>query len=278
MTSMTDTALPSAFAGARRPLFGDLRLAAHQVLYEQRSFWRDRGRAFFSFALPVMFVVIFATINRGDHMGGAAGRISTDAFVIPGVLAYAVVMATFGNIAIDLAVARDSGVLKRAQGTPLPTWAFIAARIASAVIVAVAVAAVTLLVADLGFGVSVRGATIPGLVLALVAGTASFGALGVAAVRLIARADSATAVTTALVLPLTFISGVWGNFDGLPSWLHHFAQIFPIQHLAAALQYAFDPHTTGSGISGSDLLALVAWLVVGVVLGARALRAELRRA
>ena len=275
MTTMIETVRP---APPRGTMFSDLRLAAHQVLYEQRSFWRDRGRAFFSFALPVMFVVIFATINRGDHMGRPGATIPTDAFVIPGVLAYAVVMATFGNIAIDLAIARESGVLKRAQGTPLPTWAFITARIASAVLVAMVVAAVTLLVADLGFGISVRGETVPGLVLALVAGTACFGALGVAAVRLISRADSATAVTTALVLPLTFISGVWGEFGGLPSWLDHVAQVFPIQHLAAALQYAFDPHTTGSGISGSDLVALVAWLAVGVVLGARALRTELRRA
>ena len=271
MTTMTEAVRPMAVP--RRPAFGDLRLAAHQALYEQRSFWRNRGRAFFSFALPVMFVVIFATINRGDHIGG----ITADAFVIPGVLAYAVVMATFANIATDLAIARETGVLKRTQGTPLPTWAFIAARITSAVVVAVVVSAVTLLVADLGYGITVRSETAPGLVLALVAGTACFGALGVAAVRLIARADSATAITTTLVLPLTFISGVWGDFGGLPSWLDHVAQAFPIQHLASALQYAFDPRTTGSGISGSDLLALVAWLAVGVVLGARALRAELRR-
>ena len=273
MTTMTETIAPARIA--RPSAFADLRLAAHQLLYEQRSFWRNRGRAFFSFALPAMFVVIFATINRGDHMDSG---IPADAFVIPGVLAYAVVMATFANIAADLAIARETGVLKRAQGTPLPTWAFIAARIGSAVIVAVVVSAVTLLIADLAYGVTVRSGAVPAMLLALVAGTACFGALGVAAVRLVARADSATAVTTALVLPLTFISGVWGEFGGLPSWLDRVGKVFPIEHLAHALQVAFDPNGTGSGISGGDLLALAGWLAVGVAFGARTLRAELRRA
>jgi ABC-2 type transport system permease protein len=275
MTTITETMPPVAIA--RRPALADLRLAAHQVLYEQRSFWRNRGRAFFSFALPAMFVVIFATINRGDHMDDLGG-IPADSFVIPGVLAYAVVMATFANIATDLAIARETGVLKRAQGTPLPTWVFIAARIGSAVIVAVAVSAVTLLIADLAYGVTPRAEAVPGLLAALVAGTACFGALGVAAVRLIARADSATAITTTLVLPLTFISGVWGEFGGLPDWLDRVGKLFPIQHLAHALQVTFDPRGSGSGISGSDLLVLAIWLAVGVALGARALRAELRRA
>ena len=264
-------------AAIRRPAFADLCLAASQTLYEQRSFWRNRSRAFFSFALPLMFVVIFASLNHSDTLE-ERGNIPADAFVIPGVLAYGVIMATFTNIATDLAVARETGVLKRAQGTPLPTWAFMAGRIASAVIVAVEVTVVTLLVAGLGYGVHVRAATVPGVALALLLGTACFAALGIAVLRLISRADSATAVTAGLVLPLTFISGVWGTFGGLPSWLTHVAQVFPIEHLAAALQYAFDPRTTSAGISGSDLLALAIWLVVGVVLGGRALRAQLRRA
>jgi ABC-2 type transport system permease protein len=275
MSTLTHTAPPAALA--RRPVLGDLRLAAHQALYEQRSFWRNRSRAFFSFALPLMFLVIFASLNHGDRLDSHGG-IAADAFVIPGILAYGVIMATFSELAANLAVARESGVLKRAQGTPLPTWAFIAARIASAVVVAAAVVAATLLVADLGYGVSVPVRALPGLALALLLGTACFAALGIAALRLIGRADSAGAVTSALVLPLTFISGVWGDFGGLPTWLERIAQAFPIQHLANALQVAYDPRTTGSAISGSDLLALGIWLAVGVALGARALRAELRRA
>jgi ABC-2 type transport system permease protein len=118
---------------------------------------------------------------------------------------------------------------------------------------------------------------VPGLALALVIGTASCAALGTGVLRLITSAESATAVTAGLVLPLTFISGVWGDFGNLPGWLDTIAKLFPIQHLAHALQVAFDPRTAGAGISGTDLLVLGVWLVAGTALGMRALRAELRR-
>jgi ABC-2 type transport system permease protein len=255
----------------------DLQLAGHQLVDDQRSFWRNRSRAFFSFALPIMFLVIFGSLNHSDHLEDR-GNIPADAFVVPGLLAYAVIMATFSNIAGDLATIRDNGVLKRLRGTPLPAWAFVAGKIGGALVVAGAVTVLTLLVADLAYGIPVRTSTLPGLALALVLGTACFAALGIAVVRLISSADSANAVISGLVLPLTFISGIWGEFGGLPAWLHHIAQAFPIQHLANALQVAFDPRTSGPGISGGDLLALAIWLAVGTWLAVRFLRGALRRA
>jgi ABC-2 type transport system permease protein len=255
----------------------DLRLAAFQVLDEQRAFWRNRSRAFFSFALPLMFLVIFASLNHSARLEDRGG-IPADAFVIPGLLAYGVIMATFTNIASDLALSRATGVLKRMQGTPLPAWAFVAGRIGSAAVVAAAVSVVTVVIADIGFGVAVPTGTLLAVLLALAIGTACCAALGVAVAALIPNAESAGAVTNGLILPLTFISGVWGEFGGLPAWLHHIAQLFPIEHLAHALQVAYDPRTSGSGIAGGDLGILALWLVAGVALGLHHLRTTLRRA
>ena len=50
------------------------------------------------------------------------------------------------------------------------------------------------------------------------------------------------------ILPLTFISGIWFTTDNQPAWLRHIAAVFPVHALADAVQYAFNPHTTGSGI------------------------------
>jgi ABC-2 type transport system permease protein len=274
---MSTTIAPTHAPRRRRPLRHDVTLAGHQVLDDQRAFWRNRSRAFFSFALPLMFLVIFASLNHSDRLEDR-GNIPADAFVVPGLLAYAVIMATFTNLATDLAISRDRGVLKRGRGTPLPAWAFVAGKIGSAVLVTAAVSVLTLVVADLAYGVHVRTATLPGLLTALVLGTACCAALGIGVVRLIGSAESATAVTSALVLPLTFISGVWGEFGGLPEWLHHIAQAFPIEHLAHALQLAYDPRTTGAGIAGGDLVALALWLVAGVWLGLRFLATEQRHA
>jgi ABC-2 type transport system permease protein len=272
---MTTTALDLTITG-RRALTGDLVLIARQLVYEQRSFWRNRTRAFFAFLLPLMFLFIFATIDKHSTLPGSGG-ISADYFVIPGLLAYGVILATFMNLAIELAASRDSGVLKRMRGTPLPSWVFLGGRIASAVVTAALLTALTLTVARLAYGVHVRVETLPGLISALVVGTACFSALGIAVNRVIPNADAAPAVANAAILPLTFFSGVWGTFGGIPSWLHHLAQVFPVQHLANAMQVAFDPRTVGSGIVGHDLLVLAVWGVGGSIAGARYLQREKRR-
>jgi ABC-type multidrug transport system permease subunit len=73
------------------------------------------------------------------------------------------------------------------------------------------------------------------------------------------------------ILPLTFISGVWFH-SNLSALITDIAKVFPIRPLAHALQYAFNPLTTGSGLEASDLETLAIWLVVGVLLMARFLR------
>jgi hypothetical protein len=51
----------------------DLPLVAHQVRYEQKAYWRNPAGAFFTFAFPLMFLVIFASINRGARIAELGG-------------------------------------------------------------------------------------------------------------------------------------------------------------------------------------------------------------
>src|SRR5437588_773724 len=55
---------PARQSGVRR----DLGLVLRQVRYEQRAYWRNRGRGIFTFVFPVMFLVIFASLNRRAHL------------------------------------------------------------------------------------------------------------------------------------------------------------------------------------------------------------------
>jgi hypothetical protein len=65
--------------------------------------------------------------------------------------------------------------------------------------------------------------------------------------------------TQALLLPLYFISGVFVAVSILPRWLADVGAIFPVRHLADALLVAYNPHTTGLGFAGLDLLVVAAW-------------------
>src|SRR5690242_2454177 len=116
----------------------DLGLVFAQIGYEQRSYWRNRGRGILTFAFPLMFLVIFASINqhaRLDKLGG----LPYDDFFAPGILAYGIIGTTFVNMAISTAILRDQGILKRMQGTPLPRWAYVAARIGSTILIVAAI-------------------------------------------------------------------------------------------------------------------------------------------
>ena len=165
-----------------------------------------------------------------------------------------------------------TGILKRMQGTPLPRWAYVAARIGSTLMIVGAITALTLILG----GDRVRGdaprADAPGLIVTLVLGTAAFTTLGIGMTRFIPNAETAPVIINLVVLPLTFISNIWFPADNMPSALNTIAKIFPIRALADGLQYAFDPRTTGAGLNGHDVRTLAVWAVIGVMLMLRFLR------
>jgi len=252
----------------------DLGLVGWQVRYEQRAFWRNRARAIFTFVFPLMFLVIFASINSGQHLSSRGGIPYND-FFVPGILAYGLIATTFVNMAISTSILRDEGVLKRMQGTPLPRWGYVAARVGSTVVIVGLMTAVTLGLGAAAYGVTVPASTLPGLVVVLVLGTAAFTTLGIGITRFIPNAEAAPVVVNLVILPLTFISSIWFPTDGLPSWLQDIAKLFPVRALAEGLQYVFDPRTVGSGLNAQDVRTLAIWVVIGVFLMVRFLRRPL---
>jgi ABC-2 type transport system permease protein len=111
--------------------------------------------------------------------------------------------------------------------------------------------------------------TFPALAVTVVIGAASFCCLGYALTSLIRNEDTAQPVTQALLLPLYFISGVFVAVSILPHWLADIGEIFPVRHLANALLIAYNPHTTGLGFAGLDLLIVAAWGAAGLLVALR---------
>ena len=210
-------------------------------------------------------------MTQGQHVASRGGIPYND-FFVPGILAYGVIATTFVNLAIGTAILRDEGVLKRMQGTPLPLWAYVAARILSTFAI---MTAMTVVVLGLGAGVwglHFRAGALPGLILTLLLGTAAFTTIGIGITRFIPNAESGPVVVNLAVLPLTFISNIWFPTDGLPHVLRSIAGVFPIKALAGGLQYVFDPRHGGAGLNGGDLRVLAIWTVIGVYLMLRFLR------
>ncbi len=263
-TFTLDTTIESTPADFISTPASDVRLVLAQIGFEQLAFWRNRSRAFFSIAFPLVFLVVFNAIN-GNHTIEEMGDIAYATWFVPGILAYGLIMATFTNLATSIAVSRDAGVLKRIQGTPLPNWVYMAGCIGSTLITAVVLVAATLALGAFAYDVEVRIATLPALSVVIVLGSICFTILGLAATTIVPNADAAPAILNLLVLPLTFISGIWMVIEGAPAWLSTTAKLFPVRPLAHSLQVAFHPATQGSGFVGSDLVTLALWSVAGMV-------------
>jgi hypothetical protein len=97
----------------------------------------------------------------------------------------------------------------------------------------VIVGAMAMLTIGLGvtaYGVHVRASTLPGLIVALVLGTAAFTTLGIGVTRFIPTAESAPVFVNLSILPWTFISSIWFPTDGMPSGLQTIAWLAPCLH------------------------------------------------
>jgi ABC-2 type transport system permease protein len=197
------------------------------------------------------------------------GTIPTSVFYVPGIMTLGIIAASFMNLVISVTAQRETGVLKRRRGTPVPASAIIAGRSLTATVAALFITAVLLVIGWIFFDASVPARTAPALVVTVIIGTISFGCMGYAIAALIRNQDAAQPITQAVMLPLYFISGVFIATSQLPHWLSVAGELFPVRHLSAALLLAYDPHTSGAGFAGWDLLVVMAWGLAGLIVALR---------
>jgi len=248
-----------------------IQMALHQSRYDIRAFFRNRQARFFTLALPVLFLVIFASVfgGRGHTVAVPGGPIATSVYYVPGIITLGIIAASFANLAASVVAQRERGVLKRRRATPVRESAVISGRVLTAVVVAIGMAAVLAAIGWAAYGAQVPGHTAVALVVTVVIGAAAFCCLGYALASFVRNEDAAVPSTQALLLPLYFISGVFVSTTILPGWLADVGSVFPVRHLESALLVTFNPHTTGAGFSGRDLLIVAAWGVAGLLVALR---------
>jgi len=250
-------------------------LVAHQVRYEQKAYWRNPASAFFTFVFPLVFLVIFASLNGGLTV---LGGLAYNQFYVPAIIAFGVMSATYTQLAITLSLRRQSGELKRLRSTPLPSWALITGLIGNSVVVAVLITVLTS-----ALGITVYGVVFPGhwlaLLVALFVGAATFCGIGVLVSTLVPNADAAPAIVNAVFFPVVFLSG---TFFPVPagSVLARIADILPVRHFNQAVFTAFDPrlpHGPARGFAWNDIAVLALWGAAASLLAVRRFRWEPRR-
>ena len=263
-----------------------------QLRFTNKAFWRNPASAFFTFAFPLMFLVIFTSLLGSGEERIQGYELDTSTYYVGAMAAFGVISACFTNIAIQTTFNRDAGILKRLRGTPLPAASYMSARVIHAMVVGAILVVLTLL-----FGKFVYDSPLPTggpvleFVVSFLAGSLSFAALALAVTALVPNADAAPPIVNAIILPLLFLSGIFIPLnDNAPDWMRVVGNVFPVKHFAEAMRAGFLGNiiqvAPGAGPGGAtrvfsfdwwDVAIVAAWGLVGLVLAARFFSWEPRR-
>ena len=218
----------------RAPLLSAI--VTHQFRYELRIFFRNRQSVFFTMALPVIFLVILASVFGHLKVRVPGGTDQWVRLLRPRMIALGVISASFGNLAASVISSREAGILRRRRATPVPAAALIAARALVAVVIALVIT-VVLFAIGYAYEASIPARTAPAIVLDVIVGALAFCGLGYALASVIHNVDTTQPDRDlAITLPLYFISGVYVFASHLPQWLLNVAGVSPraaFRHRAA---------------------------------------------
>lgn len=233
------------------------RLQGWQTLFykEVLRFWKV---SFQTIAAPVLtallYLLIFGHVLE-DHVK-VYGQISYTAFLIPGLVMMSVLQNAFANSSSSLIQSKITGNLIFLLLTPLSHWAWFVAYVASSVLRGLVVGAGVLLV-TVWFADLALVAPLWVLVFAVL-GAALLGAMGLIAGLWAEKFDQLAAFQNFLIMPMTFLSGVFYSLHTLPAFWQGLSHVNPFFYMIDGFRYGF--------FGVSDVSPWLSLAVVGVAL------------
>jgi ABC-2 type transport system permease protein len=223
----------------------------------------------FVFLLPVLLFVLLGAVYSGDVDGFHAAT-----YLLVGMLGYGVANTAFGGLAIFLVLRREGGLLKRVRGTPVRPRLYLAAVLASSLIVFAFQSAVLLAVGLLFYDAE-GPRRVVSLLLALALGAAAFAALGIAASALIRSAEGVSPIVNVVILPMAFLSGSFGPPEDYPAVLEAIGRVLPLRYFIDLVRGAY-LEDEAFWSDPTAIAVLAAWGVAGLVIAASRFRWEPR--
>jgi ABC-2 type transport system permease protein len=237
-----------------------------QTAMELRLLSRRGENLLVTLGIPVGLLLFFGSVRALPGLGDRPVD-----FLLPGILALAVISTSFVNLGIATAFERGSGVLKRLGGTPLPRSGLVAAKLAGIIVVEAIQVVLLIAIAVVVFGWQPgAGSNLAVAVLALLFGTGAFAGLGLVLAGSL-RPEATLAVANGVYLLLLLIGGIVIPLDQIPGPLAALSRALPASALADALRIGLG---AAPGDAMQPLLVLLAWGVVSVAIASRTFRWE----
>ena len=242
------------------------RMVRAQAALELRTLLRNGEQLLLTVIIPVLLLIAF---GRADLVStGPGSRID---FIVPGILALAVMSTAFTSQAIGTGFERRYGVLKRLGASPLSRQGLIAAKTLTVLAVELAQAALVLAVgAALGWSPVASPAAVVWTPLLLLAGTAAFSGLALLMAGTL-RAEATLAAANLLYLIMLGLGAVLFPLTKFPASVRPVLRLLPADALADGLRSVL---AHAGGLPVADLLVLCVWAIAAIALAARTFRWE----
>jgi ABC-2 type transport system permease protein len=227
---------------------------AHRVL----KLWTQ------TIAAPIISSFLFIAVF-GLSLGGRISQIDGvdyEVFIVPGLIAMAMTQAAYQNNSATVFQARFDRYLNDVLAAPMRWWEVNLALAFGGVVRAVLIGAGLLIACSLAVDVPVREPLV--LIAALALALTLFASFGVIAGIYAQSWDHTAFVQNIVILPLSFLGGVFYSVDLLPSPWHEISHVNPIFYLVSAVRYGFlgtsdvDP-LLALGVVGALAAGCVAW-------------------
>jgi ABC-2 type transport system permease protein len=207
-----------------------------------------------------LFILVFG-LSLGTRIKQIDG-VDYEVYIVPGLIAMAMIQATYANNSASVFQARFDRYLNDVLAAPMRPWEINLALSIGGVVRALLIGAGLLACAMAVVDVPVRHPF--ELALAVTLALVLFSSFGVIVGVYANSWDHTAFVTNIVILPLTFLGGVFYSVDRLPAPWHEISHANPIFYLLNAVRYGFLGTSDVSfvlalGVTGALAAVMVAW-------------------
>jgi ABC-2 type transport system permease protein len=240
------------------------------IWVEFKLYMRQPQAAFFTLAFPLLLLFMFGSIygNKPTPFFGGRGMVdvSTPAYI-------AIIMGSTGLMSISIVVStyREKGVLRRFRATPLRPTAILGSQVAVNYVMTLAGALILVAGARLVYRMQFKGAA-GAVFLGFTLSTLSFLAVGFLIASVARTSRIASILGMLFYFPNIFLSGATVPKEIFPAAMRSVSKVLPMTHVVNLLQGLWIGDPWGKHIT--EVAVLAGFLVVGVIVSARAFRWE----
>ncbi len=226
-----------------------------------KMFFREKEGFYWTVLMPAFIYIAISVIPIGKLL---SSKTVYSSFVLPGIIAMTIMQGGVYSLAYWMVDLKARGIIKRLLATPLKQWQLAISLVCARLVIVLGQVLILTLFGVLVFHAQFAGNILSVIILVLEGG-AIFLLVGLLISNYAKSYDAAAPITSAIALPLTFLSNIFYPLSVLPAALQKIADVLPITNLADGLRQAY-LYPFNLTVIGKDILSLMVWLIIILVI------------